>query len=54
MTEEYRAKLIDFCVYAIAYLNDVPENVVERSDYSSMDDADLMNEADWLDGILGK
>lgn len=54
MTNEKRRDLVLFCVYATAYLNDVPIEEVEPDKFLNMTDKQLEKEADWLDSILDK
>ena len=54
MTQEERNKLVNFCVDAVAYLEDRPSKDIDETVFTEMSDEDLIVEADWYDGILDK
>jgi hypothetical protein len=46
---ENREQIINFCVAATAFLNDVNKNNVSRTEFSTLTDNELEQKANWLD-----
>lgn len=49
-----RIKLVNFCIDAVAYLEDIPRESVDESLFTNMTDKTLQKEADWYDQLLNK
>lgn len=54
MNSTEREKLIKFCVETTAELNGVATLVVDENEFIAMSDDDLVQEANWLEDVLGK